>query len=119
MMMSSPGAGVDGVVAGAALEDVGAAEVGDDVVAVAAERDVVAAVAVDDVVALVAPERVVVVAAEDAVDAGGAVVDGLAVDPGRVDGVALAVLDRAVGLAQEQLALVAVRSFGSSATVDP
>ena len=78
-------ASVDGVVAGTALEDVGAGEVGDDVVAVAAERDVVAAVAFDDVVAGAAPEGVVVVAAEDAVDAGGAVVDRLAVDAGRVD----------------------------------
>ena len=54
------------------------------------------------------PEGVVVVAAEDAVDAGGAVVDGLAVDAGRVDGVACPVGDRAVGHAHEQQALVAV-----------
>ena len=103
------GAGVDGVVAGAALEHVGAVEVGDDVVAVATEGDVVAAVALDDVVAGATPEGVVVVAAEDPVDAGGAVVDRLAVDAGRVDGVERPVLDRAVGLAQQQQALVAVR----------
>ena len=102
------GACVEGVVAGAALEHVGAIQVGDDVVAVATEGDVVAAVALDDVGAVATPEGVVVVAAGDAVDAGGAVVDGLAVDAARVDGVALPVRDRAVGHAHEQQALVAV-----------
>src|SRR6185312_11526205 len=101
------GAGVDGVVPVTALEDVRAVEVGDDVVADAAEDVVVAAVAFEDVVALVAPEGVVVVAAEDPVDHGGAVVDRLPVDAGRVDGVAGAVLDRAVGLLQQQRVLVA------------
>ena len=82
------GTAVDGVVAGATLEDVGTVEVGDDVVAVAAEGDVVAAVALDDVVALAAPEGVVVVAAErPGRRPVGAVVDRLAVDAGRVDGV--------------------------------
>ena len=112
-------AAVDGVVAGTALEDVGAAEVGDDVVAVAAEGDVVAAAAFDDVVALVAQEGVVVVAALDAVGGGRAVVDGLAVDAGRIDAVDLAVLDRAVGHADQQCVLVAVRLVGSSTTVVP
>ena len=88
--MSSPGTAVDGVVARAALGHVGAVEVGDDVVAVAAERDVVAAVALDDVVAGATPEGVVVVAAQDPVGAGGAVVHGLTVDAGRVDGVVAA-----------------------------
>ena len=83
--------------------------VGDGVAAVAAQGDVVTGVAFDAVVARAAPERVVVEAAGDAVDARGAVVDALAVDARGIDGVELAVLDRAVGLAQEQLALVAVR----------
>ncbi len=64
-----------------------------------------------------APERVVVDAAEDAVDAGGAVVDGLAVDPGRVDGVELPVLIVPSGMRTGAQVLVAVRSVGSSATV--
>ena len=102
-------AGVDGVVAGAALERVSAVEVGDDVVAIATESDVVAAVAFDAVVAVRTPEGVVVVAADDAVDAGSALVDRLAVDAGRVDGVARPVGDGAVGMAHEQQALVAVR----------
>ena len=54
------------------------------------------------------PEGVVVVAADDAVDTGSAVVDRLAVDAGRVDGVACPVGDGAVGMADEQEALVAV-----------
>ena len=83
MRMSQAGTGVDGVVAGTALGHVVAGEVGDDVVALAAERDVGAVAALDDVVALAAPEGVVVVAAADPVDAGGAVVDALAVDAGR------------------------------------
>ena len=93
---------VEGVVAGATLFDIGATEVGDDVVAFATEGDVVAAVAFDDVVAEATPEGVVVVAAEDPVDAVGAVVHGLAVDPDRIDAVDLAVLDGAVRLAQQQ-----------------
>ena len=105
-------AAVDGVVAGAALGDVGAVEVGDDVVAVAAERDVVAAVALDDVVAVAAPEGVVVVAAEDPVDAGGAVVDGLAVDAGRVDGVARRYWIVPSGLRSSSCVLVAVGVSG-------
>ncbi len=114
------GAGVDGVVAGAALGHVGAVEVGDDVVAIATEDDVVAAVAVEDVVARRTPEGVVVVAAVDPVDAGRAVVDGLAVDADRVDGVAGPVLNRAVGLAQEQQGLVAVgRSSDRRRTMPP
>src|SRR3954453_10761861 len=79
------GTGVDRIVPVAALEHVGAVEVGDDVVAGAAERPVVAAVALEDVVAFVAPEGVVVVAGEDPVHDRRPVVDGLAVDAGRVD----------------------------------
>ena len=101
-------AAVDGVVARAALEDVGSGQVGDDVVAVTTEGDVVAAVAFDDVVADATPEGVVVVAAPDAIDAVGAVVHGLAVDADRIDAVDLAVLDRAVRLAEQQPVLVAV-----------
>ena len=55
-----------------------------------------------------APEGVVVVAAVDPVDAVGAVVDGLAVDPGRVHGVDGAVLDGAVRLPDQQRGLVAL-----------
>src|SRR4029077_18880873 len=103
------GACVEGVVAGTALERVGTIEVGDDVFAITTESDIVATVAFEDVGAVTSPERVVVVAAGDAIDAGGAVVDRLAVDTAGVDGVALAVRDCAVGHPHEQQRLVAVR----------
>ena len=94
------------VVAGAALEDVVTRVVGDDVVAVTTEHMVSAVAPFDDVVARVSTERVVVDAAEDPVDAGRAVVDALAVDAGRVDGVGGPVPDRAVGHPDEQCVLV-------------
>ena len=69
----------DDVVAGAAVNDVGAAHVGDDVVAVAAEQVVVAEAAFDAVVAAVAIDRVVVRRAgdQDVVALGAAEDDGL------------------------------------------
>ena len=103
------GAGVDGVVARTALGVVVAGGVGDDVVALTAQRHVGAVVALDDVVALVAQEGVVVDTAPDPVGSRGAVVDALAVDAGRVDAVALAVADRAVGQPDQQRGLVALR----------
>src|SRR3954451_12043167 len=82
-------AGVDRVFAGTALGDVVSVEVGDDFVADAAQCHVGPVAALQLVVAQPTPEGVAVVAAGHPVDARGAVVDALAVDTGRVDGVAV------------------------------
>src|SRR5262249_5967626 len=60
------------VIAGAAIEDVGAATTRDDVVADPAEDVIVAGAAIEAVVAFIAPQRVVAVAGDDDVVAGGA-----------------------------------------------